>query len=375
MAFGDFEVTTVASPAGVQAPATQLVEASQGSVLLYNTDPVNTVQLGSVNTILASDTHGIAPLGPKSSLACDGTSDVFAVASPGQTALVAAYPSAVAFTGAVVITPLAQLGSLSGGSAGVIAPGGGIIAVNMVDVSQYASYDLNLFMIASSPGALAAVVVGQCQIQWFDDNVSGIPVFEEDWYFWASRGAPSGVNSLAGSGPMHGRYMTLTITIPTTAATGATLQYINVFGSNRTVPYSDWRQNSLSVAPECDGLAYISGGGIAFDNTLCNVNAAPVGASSSYWIPMGLYSGPAYFHMRFSGAQLASPVIVNCEGIVGGNLSVGTACIGQLVAEAGAAGTDYYGTILLPRAPCALVSEGPAAASTVTFQVIAQQAA
>jgi hypothetical protein len=206
-------------------------------------------------------------------------------------------------------------------------------------------------MTALSPGALDAVVVGQAQIQWFDDLVSGVVVFEEDWYFWASRGAPSGANSLAGSGPMHGRYMLLTITIPTTAATGATLQYINVFGSNRTVPYSDWRQNSLSVAPECDGLAYISGGGIAFDNTLCNVNAAAVGASSSYWLPIGLYSGPAYFHMRFSGAQLASPVIVNCEGIVGGQLSVGTACIGQLVAEAGSANTDYYGTILLPRAP------------------------
>jgi hypothetical protein len=377
MAYGDFEVTSVTSPAGAQAPATQLVEANQGSVLLFNEDPINTVYLGSKNSILANDNTGIAPLGPKSSLAVDGSANVFAAISAGLSANVAAYPSGVAFTNPVGITSLAQLGSFSGTPAGTVGSGSPMTVLNLVDVSGYTSYDLNLWLTALSPGGFEAVVVGEIQLQWFDDTVSGIPVFEEDWWFWAARAAPVAANGngLAGCGPMHGRYMTVTVQVPFASAFNATLQYINIFGSNRTVPYSDWRQNVNSVQPECDGLAYLGGSGTSFDNVLARCDVSSVGASSSYWIPMGLYSGPVYFHMRFSGAQLAAPVIVNCEQLVGGGLSVGTACPGQLVAEAGAANTDYYGTILLPRAPCALVSEGPAAASTVTFQVIAQQAA
>jgi hypothetical protein len=80
------------------------------------------------------------------------------------------------------------------------------------------------------------------QLQWFDDLTSGIPVFGEDWYPFASSVAPPRQNTLAGCKPIHGQYLTITITnLALTAAIA--VQHLDLFGSPRVVPYSDWRQN------------------------------------------------------------------------------------------------------------------------------------
>jgi hypothetical protein len=372
MAGNLFSVTTVNS----NYPATLVVAASPNQgVLLYNSDPQVTIWLGDNNAFQAGDPNHGTSLSPLSSVTFDGTQDVYASCTAGQTALLKIYPTGGAYSQGQSLQPLVQAGSVGGSPAAVIPAGGGEGIISLLDMSSYASYDMNLYLIASSPSLAGSVVTAQCQIQWFDDLVSGVPVFEEDWWFWAARMVPSGINSMAAAGPVHGRYMSVTIFLPVTSLYSATLQYINLFGSFRNLPYSDWRQNVLGVEPECTPLSYLSGQGSSFDNTLVSLDQGNIGASGKVWIPCGLYSGPAYYHIRLSATPIAVPVIVNCQNTVGGGLVVGTACPGLLVAVAGAAGTDYFGNLFLPRAPCALIVEGNASASTITFALIAQQSA
>lgn len=375
MVASSFDTTLVSAPAGAQALATQLVEAGQGSVLLYNQDPTNSVLLGDDNAVLANDQSGVAPLGPKSSIVFDGSKDVFATVAPGATANVASYPSALQFTQATIITPLAQIGSLTGSPAGTVVPGTPFVAMSLVDVSGYASYDLNAYAFSQSPGSVNANVVMQIQLQWFDDLVSGISVFEEDWWVWVGRAAPT-VNTLAGCGPMHGRYMTVNVFPVITATFNLTLQYINIFGSNRTVPYSDWRQNGAQVNPQSNTITEQAGGGDSFDNILASISNETLTASQLVFIPCGLYSGPVYYRFQCNtAAPLHDPTIVNMAGQVSGGLGAGTGTVGVLVNFTQDT-LEHEGTLLLPRAPCAFIIQGATSGtSNYSFQLIAQQAA
>jgi len=378
MPVNEFDVTNVEAVAGVQAPATQLVESGQGTVLIYNTDPSNTVQLGDNNAIQAIDGDGIAPLPPLSSLAFDGTSDVFATIGAGLSAKVAAYPSAIQFNSQTLITPLAQLGTFTGAPAALnIAPGAVFTALNLADVSRFASYDLNAYAFAQSAGGVGAGLVCEIQIQWFDDMTSGIAVFEEDWWIWVGRALPTaGINTMCGCGPMHGRYMSVNVIPAAPGTTNITLQYMNIFGSNRTVPYSDWRQNGNAVDPESNNITLLATAGTSFDNVLAQVSNVVLGASQLVFVPCGLYSGPVYYRFQVNtAAALHDPTLVNMENHVSGDLVAGTGISGVLV-NATADTLEHEGTLLLPRSPAAFIIQGAAAGtSSFSLEIIAQQAA
>jgi hypothetical protein len=250
--------------------------------------------------------------------------------------------------------------------------------MDFVDVSGFSSYDLNMFGYAVSPGAVGSVVAYQVQLAWYDDLISGVPVFEEDWYAWAGRAAPSaGSNTLAGCGPMHGRYMNVTIFVPIASTAGLVLQYVNIFGSFRTLPYSDWRQNGEAVDPQVNGLVLEAGGGLSFENILCSIQGATITtASRVYFIPLGLYAGPVYYAMSLSIAAGAAPVIAAVGGTVGGQLIAGNGCPGTLYVNGNVANTQYSGQLILPRSACAFIIQVPAGGSeTFSLFVAAQQAA
>jgi hypothetical protein len=277
------------------------------------------------------------------------------------------------------VTPLTQSGSLTGTPARTIVAGTPYTALNLVDVSLFSSYDLNLLMTALNPGAVNSALCAQIQLQWFDDLISGIPVFEEDWWVWvaSATGLPSaGTNPLAGSGPMHGRYLTVNISIPITATSNSVLQFLNIFGSNRTVPYSDWRQDTQFVFPGTSGFTTMAGGA-AFDNLLAqSVTTTSLAAGTSYILPCGLYSGPIYFWFQFSNTPAQNIVLADVQGLVSGQVVGGTACPGTIFSNPGTAATPVSGTLLLPRAPCAWVIHANATTGgTLELMTIAQQAA
>jgi hypothetical protein len=281
------------------------------------------------------------------------------------------------------VTSLFSGGSASGSSSVVnIAPLIPYVPINLVDVSGFASYDINLYGYGLSPGTSDAPCVAEITLQWYDDLVTGIPVFEEDWWFWLGRASLNvsilGQNPLSACGPMHGRYMTVSISIPAASSANMTLQYLNIFGSARQVPYSDWRQNTSfqAVDPNSFGLTTIANGSTSFDNELVSINAFAPTAGLQYMIPCGLYSGPAYFNIELSQTPQNALVLASAEGLVGGQLTPGTGCPGLLVPVAGTGGTQFQGNVLLPRAPCAwVIHVNATTGGTINCMMIAQQAA
>jgi hypothetical protein len=359
-------------------PASQVVTATRPpqSVLLYNADPANTIWLADANSFQPGDPNHGTPLPPLSSVTFDGTSDVYASTVPGQTANLQMYPSGSSYFAVQGVEPLAQIGTAGITPAGTLVPGIGFNILSLVPVAQFASYDLNTYVQALNPGAVDSVLTAQIELQWFDDLVSGVAVFEEDWDIWAGRAAPvagSGVNTLAGCGPMHGKYMTVNIFIPGGATSNATLWYFNIFGSNRTVPYSDWRQAAGLVNPQNSGMTIIPSINLAFDNTLAGANNQVVPASSIFWQPCGLYSGPAYLRFQSSAAPNVA-ILANSQYLLSSQLIAALTCPG-ILKNIGTGTTEVTQQLNLPRGPCAILIATGAASDTVSFQLIAQQAA
>jgi len=373
-----FSQTTVGAPSGVQALATQLVAAGQGSVLVYNTDAINSVFLGDTNSILATDQSNVVPLGPQGSIIFNGDIDVFACTTAGISVVVDLFPDASNFTPSIGVTPLVQDGTISGAPFGNVTAGSPLSILTLTPVSQYQSYDLNMFGFAVTPGVASSPIAYMVQLQWYDDLVSGVPVFEEDWWLYAGRNNIDQAATMAGCGPMHGRFLSVTIQIPAASASALTIQYINIFGSPRTVPYSDWRQNGLAVDPQIQNLTIVPNPALllsatAFDNELANC-IVTLSANELAFVPLGLYAGPVFYRFVPSVAAANDPVFVSLENVVSGALTGGVGNPGIIVnVPTGTA--EVEGNTILPRAPVIFIIRAPAAGMSFDLQVIAQQSA
>ena len=374
-----FRQYTVNNPPAGQYPTQVVFSTEGGSVLLFNdstTVPVF-VSHTPVFNLLSGDFTDIAP---QSSVVFDGSQDVFAVTQSGQQAIIKAYPSATQFTQSIGVTPLASIGSLAG-SPGASIPGMTSYSLqpnsasNYFDVSQFTSYDFTMFAVEPT-GAVPAV---QVSFKYYDDLVSGIPVFEEDWWLWTGNGVPYTSpfplsQPMAACGPIHGQYLTVNISNPH-ATTPVSLQYANLFGSTRTVPQSDWRQNSIVVKPVIgtENVSYPTDG-YGFDNDLGLAFGVTVASGARVIVPFCLYAGPAYLRFSASLASAAAPVVATMDGqalpVVSGTGN--RTIISQLPADT----NDHEPTLILPRKPCYLLVAG-ASSGTLSFtaRLIAQQVA
>jgi hypothetical protein len=181
---------------------------------------------------------------------------------------------------------------------------------------------------------------------------------------------------MGGCGPMHGRYMSVNIFNFSTV--GGTLQWFNLFGSNRPLQDSDWRQNAASVAPETSGLtlaantATITG----FDNILADLSGFTVTAAARLWLPFNLYAGPVFLRFQASAALNNDPVISHAAAQIAGQPTTGNGPPNEILWNGNNSGTEVETNLILPRAPCYLTLAGLSSGSvTVSCQVIAQQAA
>jgi hypothetical protein len=371
-----FNTIKVTSPAGVQALGTQIVTRGQGSVLINNNDASNSVILSESNSLFSADQTGIAPLGPKSSMVFDGTKDVYASTMPGVTVTLYAYPSAISFTESQVINSLFTQGAVSGAPSGIFIPAGSAQQIiTMVDVSGYSSYDLSVFFVE----ATNAVTSARVRVSWFDDLTSGLAVFEEDWWLWVGVNAPSVTAAsgypMTGSGPMHGRYMTVTID-NFTGSKQIAVQYINIFGSNRNVQISDWRQNLLTFTPGIIGAtSIISNQGSTFDNVLTTVDNFQTIINTTYLLPCGLYSGRVFYRFGLNGGVATNDaVICNALNNIPTGNTVGTAAANVIVNLPNTAGVEQEGFFNSPRSPCFLLFRAPASSPPqISFSAYADQ--
>lgn len=378
MAGTDFAQIVVQAPAGVNlAPATQVVDAIGIPCLLYNTSTTVTVYLTRDNAYTSLDTGSlnVTPLGPLQSVVFEGDIDVFAVVGPGQSATVNCYPDASNFTPYTIITPLAQQGGLPpAGSAFNVPAAGTVNITTLADVSLYSAYDISIYAFCTQQGVTGASLTMPVTFTWYDDLVSGVSVYTEEWDVWVSTNNGSGVypkGTAFGTGPMHGRYLTVSVA-ELGGAEPITIQYVNIFASNRSVTRSNWRQAPGAMAS--NGITFWTTGvgpddNLTINNVLGTVSAGSVPAASTVWFPFGLYSGQVWWRFQ-AGAALANDACLDlCDPriIQSGSISPGTG--GQVVLNnIGTATNETEVQLLLPRCPAYIVFHN-SSASAVGIQM------
>jgi hypothetical protein len=363
-------------------PSLQVVAASNPpiSCLLYNADPTITIYLSNNNSVNAGDVNHSTPLPPLSSVTFDGTQDVFAATVPSTTAALQVYPSGSSYFATLGQANLASLGSATGGTGAIIASGGvPYNIINAMPVGQYASYDLSCFMFATSQGTAGHAMAVLINMQWFDDLISDIPVFEEDWYVWCMSSAPTvaGHANVVARGPMSGKYLTINVSTPPSSSFPAVLQYFNIFGSNRPQVYSDWRQNPNTLTagvPLSAGLGTIASvsplGGTSYDNILAQISGYTLTMGQGFMLPLGLYAGPVFASLITPNALSAASIVV-MNNLLSGGVNTTTNPLYSFPATAG--GTYTVSGLILPRAPCAMLLSGNN--PIVSFVAVGQQAA
>lgn len=425
-------------PCSMRLPQTTS-DTVANTVTFVNLDSTNTVTINGTNSVTVGG-QGIA-LGPGASIQVPTSSAWFAVAPAGTSPMLVAPGAAnytaptlitgpvtisgivdvtgsVSITGTVPVTiggtvavsitgantiqvtgnvnvigsggfiplgqtsALIQLGSISNVSPTDIPAGTGYQVMNLVDVSTYTSYELALYVYGSA-GAAGGSATHQVILQWFDDTVSGIPVYQEDWYPLSGGGVFAGSlsgnlgqpnNPLCGSGPMHGHYMSMFVNNPGTA--DKKIQWCNVFGSGRPLNYSSWRENgAMPGGTAIQGTTVIANSiGETYENHPAGLNAwSPPVAGTIYFLPLGMYAGPVSFLYEVITTTLThDPTIVDLSTVTGGSLSAGIGQVG-VVADFGNTLNNIEQVIInLPRAACALVMEGPVT-SVVNFSMVTQQ--
>jgi hypothetical protein len=288
-----------------------------------------------------------------------------------------------------VVTSLYTGGNVAGSPQAFNVPASGSVTpVSLIDVSQYASYDLAAYIGDPTQGSSGHALCVKIELKWFDDNQSGIPVFIEDWYPWVSSAIPpaNAWNGVIATGPMHGRYMTITITNPGNSA--VEFAWFNLFGSNRPTQLSDWRQNISGNGSGITDHTFhtaLGSAGEGFENVVLETTSLTLSAGLSYVIPCNLYAGPVNYKFVQNNADtpvadiLLVDIGTNYQSNTSGSLSNSKYQSGTLVdvgaiAAAAAQPSNFQGSLNLPRSACAVICAGPSAGtSTMTFTIIGQQ--
>lgn len=279
-----------------------LIYGGQGSVgsqiQLINLSTTVTIWIGYNQSIMPGTGGPAIPLPPGASITFDGSVSVYGITASTQ-AQIAVVPGGVAYTPGINITNLfSQSGSV------IVPAGGNIVPVNGVDVSNFSSYDLAMAAVDTLQSTANHALTFNIRLDWFDDLVSGIPVFSEVWNPWVMGQNPTHpTQGIVGSGPMHGQYFS--ITISNAASFAITLPYMSVFGSPRNSQLSDWRQSLGNHVTDHSFAKLNSINNIGSNNVLVDTGGlVAVVSGNSYMVPCGMYSGPVDWYAQVSGASV-----------------------------------------------------------------------
>lgn len=325
-------------------------------VTFLNLDPTNTITLGYTNTITVGGQNAI-PLGPNATVTIDGTKTVWACAPVGTQPLTI-IPGSIQYTpGSPLVMPIAKLGSLSV-NAFTIPAASVVTPVQLFDMSAYTSYDISTFCFCATQSTAGSPICVPITFVWYDDLTSGVPVYKETWDIWVSDTAVDAQNDNAvvyGSGPVHGRYLTVQYA-EVQGANSYTCLFLNLFGSSKRAitPQSVWKQKppaniNFGVGQFTDNFA------ATYDDVLTSIGwSLPTGNTA--WLPIGLYSGPVSWWFNSSAALSNSAGIIAAvpEVYSSGGVPIGISGAVGLIVEINAA-TSESGNAYLPRCPTFIV--------------------
>lgn len=275
------------------------------------------------------------------------------------------------------IGPFTQLygqGTTGGASAFTVATSATATPLNLVDVSKYASYDLSFAAFVATQGTINAALTNPIVLQWYDDNTSGIPVYQEEWWVWMAAslgGLGSAVPNVWGTGKMHGRYMT--VSVSNFGNSLMTVQYMHVYGSPRDGGYSNWRQNGNAMTITSSGSTLQQSLGQGFDNRLGELNGFSVGVSSFIFVPLSLFSGPIFARSNANQAWANPLVLCHAAQLKSGGIVTGTGNQGILWNAGTATGDQVNSGLIAPRAPLFFAAAATGTPPSWTFLVTAKE--
>lgn len=334
---------------------------------LINNSTSITIWIGYDQTI-AAGSGPVIPLLPGASIAMDGTRSVYGITSSG-TASMSIVPGGSSYSPGVNI---ASLFSLSGTQ--VIPGNSTVMPVSLINIGSYSSYDFSFQLLDALQATVGHSLAFQVDLTWYDDLISGVPIFKETWYPWVVQN-----NSLGGivaTGPMHGQYMSIAITNGN--ASPITLMYANLFGSFRNGQLSDWRQNVSNLNIHDAVLFAFNDIGNGFDNTLYDSGIQlGTAVSRQYLLPWNLYTGPAYLACNMTAAPTHITTVdigTNYKTQTSGNVQQTTGTLDNEDAHMPAGSGFLSNTLLTPRSAVATILVGQTAgAASLSFIAIAQQ--
>lgn len=272
------------------------------------------------------------------------------------------------------VASLYQQGSVTGSPAAfTVAANSSTTIFSNLNVSNYESYDIAAYIGDPTQNNVGHALACKIELKWFNDNVSGIPVYIEDWQPWVSKVIPpvSAFEGIVGTGPMHGQFMTVTITNGSSSA--IEFAWLSIFGSPRNQNFSDWRQN-ITLATVQDATLHTAQGltGTSFDDVVFEGSFA-LAANQNYLMPINLYAGNVSMSLG-SSAALAGVYIVdigtNYANFTSGNVPTAPA-LGHIWEGVEGAGTQQA-EFILPRSACAFVVKAGTAATNFDVTMIAQ---
>lgn len=273
-----------------------------------------------------------------------------------------------------VVTTIFSGGGVTGSPAATIPGSGSVTPVNLVDVSSFASYDMALWANDTAQATAGHALVIRVDVVWYDDLVSGIPVFYETWYPWVVNVAPATTfppQGVFANGPMHGRYMSVRLSNPSTSPVN--VAYLNVFGSPRPQNISDWRQDWANHIHDSSVTAIANVAGDGADNSLADTGGlVTLAISTNFWMPLNLYSGPIQGYFSTSTTIAAAIIVdIGTNQPVSGSINGNAGRLGGTVLSNAGAITSF--SAFLPRGACALIISTNTNSPQMAFKVVAQQ--
>jgi hypothetical protein len=413
-----------------QYPATLITDADGTSALITNTSSSVTCYIGDTNAIEAGDLTRTVALAPGGAMNVDGSAAKYGICPAGQVAPLAVILGAISFNpGTLTIqgnvqatvagtvdvsgstvdlaggttidvagnvdvvgsggffptgntSTIAQQGTYSGATAFTVAAGATHNIVSLVDVSNFSTYEISIEAYDTNQGVTGHDLTIPVTFSWYDDTNSGIPVYVEEWDIWIGNTAGSvnpGSGAAFGCGPMHGHYMTVSVS-EVGGVGGYTVQFVNIYGSNRVLTRSNWRQAppQMSSSGITFGAVIAGAENYTINNILFSMSNASIANGSLLWFPCGLYSGFvwwAYQPQQALGNDIclcvADPRLLQSGGIV-----AGSAATAILTNDPVTAGTQTQKQLMLPRCPVYfVVRNNTGSAASLSATLVAQEVA
>lgn len=323
-------------------------------VTFLNLDPTNTCFLGNTNNF-SPNTNSV-PVTPNSSITVPANKPWWVSGAPGT--FITVIPGSIQYTpGKPLLSALGNVG-VTAIPAATTFP-----LVSLIDVSQFTSFEISLYVYNISQSTVGAALTCPVQLLWYDDLVSGIPVYQEEWDIWVANNSGGGIvpplGTAFGYGPMHGRYMTITVTEPG-GVNAINLLFGNVYGGQRSFPKSNFQQSPPIMSN--NGISYgnptMVNSATAFNNILVECNNSSPGLAGTFWIANGLFAGNAWWRFQPPSAGiLAHDVCLSAADpstVQSGSMSAGVSTPGVIYDASGSSGSTPSETqvmVVLPRCP------------------------